>query len=132
MILLSLGRMKDTISKERQFLIQAITAEKLRERQHKGLAIARKCASILKEQFGAHRVVVFGSMLNLDLIWWGSAIELAVWGLPVADLSKAEVAIGHSGVLRTLDEVYRCTIDLVEVQHDKPHILRAIVPGVEL
>lgn len=120
------------IPEERQSLIQAITAEKIRERQQKGLALARKCAWILKQQFGANRVVLFGSLLDPESMWWGSDIDLAVWGLPEEDLSKAEAAIEQSGVLRTHDEVYRCAIVVAEVQQAKPHILRAIEQGVEL
>lgn len=96
---------------------------KMQERQHKGLAVARECARILKQQFGADRVVLFGSMLDPECMWWGSDIDLAVWGLPEDDLFKAGAAIerGHD-----------FAIDLVEVQYAKPHILSAIEQGVEL
>ncbi len=95
----------------------------MRERQQLGLEVARECARILKEEFGATRVVLFGSMLNPERMWWGSDIDLAVWGLPEKDFFKAGAAIerGHG-----------FSIDLVEVQHARPHILNAIEQGMEL
>lgn len=39
----------------------------LKERQQQGLEVAHKCARILKQEFGAARVVLFGSMLNPGL-----------------------------------------------------------------
>ena len=96
---------------------------KMKERQSLGLEVASKCAGILKQEFGATKVVLFGSMLNHERMWWGSDIDLAVWGLPEKDLFKAGAAIekGHS-----------FSIDLVEVQHARPHILEAIEQGMVL
>lgn len=95
----------------------------MQERQQQGLQVARKCAQILKEEFGAQRVVLFGSILNPEKMWWGSDIDLAVWGLPEQDFFKAGAAIewGHG-----------FPIDLVEIQHARPHILKAIDQGMEL
>lgn len=95
----------------------------MRQRQQQGLAVARECARILKEQFGAKRIVLFGSLLDPERMWWGSDIDLAVWGLPEQDLFKAGAAIerGHD-----------FSVDLVEVQHARPHILKAIEQGLEL
>ena len=95
----------------------------MKERQQQGLEVARKCAQILKEEFGVQRVVLFGSILNPEKMWWGSDIDLAVWGLPEKDFLKAGAAIewGHG-----------FPIDLVEIQHAKPHILKAIGQGIEL
>lgn len=100
-----------------QMLIQ------MKERQQQGLEVARKAAQILKQDFGAQRVVLFGSMLNPERMTWHSDIDLAVWGLPESDYFKAGAAIerGHS-----------FGIDLVEVQHAKSHILKAIEQGIEL
>lgn len=95
----------------------------MRQRQQQGLAVARECARILKEQFGAKRIVLFGSLLDPERMWWGSDIDLAVWGLPEQDLFKAGAAIerGHD-----------FSVDLVEVQQPRPHILKAIEQGLEL
>ena len=95
----------------------------MQERQQQGLAVAHKCAQILKEEFGATRVVLFGSILKPEKMWWGSDIDLAVWGLPEKDFLKAGAAIewGHG-----------FPVDLVEIQHAKPHIFKAIGQGMEL
>ncbi len=96
----------------------------MRERQNRGLEVARKCAQILKEEFGAIRVVLFGSMLNPERMWWGSDIDLAVWGLPEADY--------FSAVGRVLDVDPNFSIDLVEIQHARPSILEGVQQGMEL
>lgn len=95
----------------------------MKERQQQGLTVARKAAQILKQDFGAERVVLFGSLLNWERMTWHSDIDLAVWGLPESDYFKAGAVIerGHG-----------FPIDLVEVQHAKPHILKAIEQGMEL
>jgi predicted nucleotidyltransferase len=95
----------------------------MRQRQQQGLAVARECARILKEQFGAKRVVLFGSLLDPEKMTWRSDIDLAVWGLPEKDFFKAGAAIEHG---------HDFEIDLVEIQHAKPHILPGIEQGVEL
>lgn len=95
----------------------------MKERQRQGLEVARQCTQILKEKFGATRVVLFGSILNPERMTWRSDIDLAVWGLPEKDFFRAGAAIerGHD-----------FPIDLVEIQHAKPHILDAIDQGMEL
>jgi predicted nucleotidyltransferase len=95
----------------------------MKERQQQGLEVARKCAQILKEKFGAQRIVLFGSMLNPERMWWGSDIDLAVWGLPEEDFFKAGAALegGHD-----------FSIDLIEAQYARPHILDAIDKGMDL
>lgn len=95
----------------------------MKQRQQQGLEIASKAASILKQEFGAERVVLFGSMLDHERMWWGSDIDLAVWGLRSEDFFKAGAAIerGHN-----------FSIELVEIQSAKPHILNAIKQGQEL
>lgn len=97
----------------------------MKERQQKGLTAARRSAQLLKEQFGASRVVLFGSLLNYKKMSWISDIDLAVWGLPEKDYFQA--------VSRLLDIDPEFSIDLVEIQNAKPHILKVIeAEGVEL
>ncbi len=95
----------------------------MKQRQQQGLEVAYKAASILKQEFGAERVVLFGSILDHERMWWGSDIDLAVWGLRSEDFFKAGAAIerGHN-----------FSIDLVEIQSAKLHILNAIEQGQEL
>ena len=95
----------------------------MKERQRRGLEVASVCAQILKQEFGAQRVVLFGSLLDHERMTSHSDIDLAVWGLPEVDFFRAGAAIerGHD-----------FPIDLVEVQHALPHILKAIEQGIEL
>ncbi len=55
---------------------------RMKVRQQQGIEIARQCAKLLKQQFGVSRVVLFGSMLDVESIFEDSDIDLAVWGLP--------------------------------------------------
>jgi predicted nucleotidyltransferase len=104
-------------------LARVMDLERMRTRQQEGLLVARRCAEILKCDFGVERVVLFGSLLQAERMWWGSDIDLAVWGLAKSDLFKAGAALerGHDFL-----------IDLVPVSGVKPHILDAIKEGVEL
>jgi uncharacterized protein len=47
----------------------------------KAWALARLAAKILKQKFGAQKVVVFGSLLEKDNFSPWSDIDLAVWGI---------------------------------------------------
>ncbi|MBK6767538.1 MAG: nucleotidyltransferase domain-containing protein [Ardenticatenales bacterium] len=44
---------------------------------------ARSCAALLRERFGAERIVVFGSLIENEGRWFGtrSDIDLAAWGI---------------------------------------------------
>lgn len=95
----------------------------MKQRQQQGLEVARKAAQILKQEFGARRVVLFGSMLDYERMWWGSDIDLAVWELPEEDYFKAGAAI---------ERFHNFSIDLVEIQNARPHILDAVGQGIEL
>lgn len=103
--------------KRSEFLAQ------MQQRQQKGWEVARQCRQILKEQFGVQRVVLFGSMLSPEQMSPHSDIDLAVWGLPEQDLFRAGAAIERG---------HEFTVDLIEAQKAKPHILKAIKKGIEL
>ena len=118
-------------SNQSQIITQVLTArenreeflQQMKQRQKEAWKIAQSCAQILKQKFGVQRVVLFGSMLNHELISSHSDIDLAVWGLSEKDLWKAGAAIekGHDFI-----------IDLVEAENQKPHILNAINRGIVL
>ena len=96
--------------------------EQLVQRRSQGMAVARKAASLLKQDFGATRVVLFGSVLAEDF-HESSDLDLAVWGLPESLYFKAIARLeGLDGFL----------IDLVEAQHALPYIADAIQNGIEL
>ncbi len=89
---------------------------RLRERRKKALELAHVAATILKEEFGASKVVVFGSILHPEQFHWRSDIDLAVWDLQ--EFFRA--------VARLLDLDPEFTFDLVPVEDAKPGILAII------
>lgn len=95
----------------------------LQQQRSQFLAIAQTAAQILREEFGASRVVVFGSVLDKTSFHATSDLDLAVWGLPSASYIKALAR------LMTLSD---CTIDLVEAETASPAVLAGIAAGLEL
>ncbi len=61
----------------------------LAARRERGLAVARSAAALLKEQFGATRVVLFGSTTSEDAFWEHSDIDLAAWDIARDDYFTA-------------------------------------------
>ena len=94
----------------------------MKVRQQQGWQAARRAAKDLKE-FGAQRVVLFGSMLDSERMTWHSDIDLAVWGIRSEDYLRAGAAAekGHD-----------FPVDLIDAQSAPPHILVAIHQGMEL
>jgi uncharacterized protein len=123
---------------EQQIIERVLTARaerpqflaRMKVRQQQGMEIARQCAKVLKEQFGVSKVVLFGSMLDVESIFEDSDIDLAVWGLPSDLYWKAWCAVDNVVLQSGYDFP---PVDLVDVNDAKPHILDAIEQeGVEL
>ncbi|HEY9704404.1 MAG TPA: nucleotidyltransferase domain-containing protein [Allocoleopsis sp.] len=93
--------------------------EKLKKRQQRGYEIAQEAANLLKTEYGAKQVILFGSILSIDCINSRSDIDLAVMGINSKDYFRA------LGRLKRLDADF--TIDLVEIQEDKPQIYQNIL-----
>ena len=96
--------------------------EKLSQRRSQGMEVAHKAAKLLKQEFGAERVVLFGSVLG-EGFHEASDLDLAVWGLPESLYFKA---------IAQLEGLDGFAIDLVEAQNALPHIADAIEDGIEL
>jgi predicted nucleotidyltransferase len=95
----------------------------LGERQYHAWEIARQAARILKEEFGASRVVVFGSLLHPELFHLRSDIDLGVWD--IQDYFRA--------VSRLMDIDPEIEFDLVPVEDARSGILAVIrQEGVDL
>ena len=94
----------------------------LRQLQSRGIEIARHAARILRQEFGAERVVLFGSMLQ-PKIHADSDIDLGVWNLSKSDYFQAV------GKLQGLSEF---AIDLIEAENAPDYIIEAITQGIEL
>ena len=60
---------------------QQAEAQAQRQRQQLAWRLARQSAALLKEQFGATRVVVFGSLVHLDCFTPWSDVDIAAWGI---------------------------------------------------
>lgn len=94
------------------------------ERQQRGLAVARQAAELLKQEFGAQRVRLFGSLLEVRRIRQESDIDLAVDGLDDRRYLEA--------VAQLLD-LSDFSIDLVQVEYAAPRIRQIIdQQGVDL
>lgn len=94
-------------------------------RQQKGWQVAHQAAKLLKKQFAVHKVVLFGSLLDVQGMHFHSDIDLAAWGL-AEDRYYQAVAW-----LQDLDPDF--SIDLVQIESASPVLQRAIVQtGIEL
>ncbi|MEN9215744.1 MAG: hypothetical protein Q6K90_00315 [Gloeomargarita sp. HHBFW_bins_162] len=94
---------------------------KLQKRQQEGFAVAQQCAKILKEKYGASKVVLFGRMLTQ--IHEDSDIDLAVW-----DLDDRHYFPAYAELV----DISSFAIDLVPVKDARPPILKAIEKGLVL
>jgi predicted nucleotidyltransferase len=61
-------------------------------RREEALRAAEACAALLKERFGARRVVLFGSLAGDDFDRDFSDVDLAVEGLPPYEALRAFLA----------------------------------------
>jgi len=94
------------------------------QRQQQGWRVAHQAAQILKQELGAKRVLLFGSMLHLKRIHNESDLDLAVEGLPDQQYLQA--------VARLLD-LSDLSVDLVQLEHTTPNLRTVIkTEGVEL
>lgn len=88
------------------------------ERREKAWRLARTAVALLKEEFGATQVAVFGSLVHPQLFHRSSDIDLAVWGLPESEYYRA--------VSRLLSLDPDISFDLVEVAHASPRLREKI------
>jgi predicted nucleotidyltransferase len=87
-------------------------------RRRRASFIARKAAKLLKSEFGAAEVILFGSLArHVGFTLW-SDIDLASRGIP------AEKFFAASAAIERIDVSFR--IDLVELETCPPHLLKSI------
>ena len=114
-----LGYQKSATKKQEQL------GHELALRQQKGWQVAYQAAQLLKKQFAVHKVVLFGSLLNVQQMYSHSDIDLAAWGL-AEDLYYQAVA-----QLQDLDPNF--SIDLVQIESASPVLKSTILTtGIEL
>jgi predicted nucleotidyltransferase len=83
-------------------------------------ATAHAASEVLRTEFGAARVVVFGSLVEEDGAWFGarSDIDLAAWAIAPEDFFDAVAR------LETLSAEFE--IDLVAMERCPPHLVASI------
>ena len=97
----------------------------LEERRGKALDVAKQSASLLRQKFGAERVMLFGSLASKDAFTPWSDIDLAVWGIAPDEFYSAVAAVtGLSPVFK---------VDLVEPDTCRKRIYDVIQKqGIEI
>ena len=116
-----------------EIAVYRATAQKRRQQEQPELdrrreaawQAARQAAQVLKEEFKATRVVVFGSVARgVGFTRW-SDVDVAAWGLAPEDTFRA------IGVVMDLDT--EVAVNLVDVNTARPSLLASIErEGVEL
>lgn len=87
---------------------------RLQSRHQAGLQQAKALADILKAEFGATKVALFGSMLSVNDIHLGSDIDLAVWGLPYEEYIAA--------LTELMTNAKEFDVDLVRIEEAPPSL----------
>ncbi len=112
---------RQKLTRYRTTLQQRQTTEKsiLARRFQQGWEVAKQAATLLKEQFGAERVMVFGSLVHQ--CWYSntSDLDLAVWGLDNLTYLNA--------VAKLQDLSSEFKIDLVRMESCKPTLEESIL-----
>lgn len=94
-------------------------------RRERAWRVAHRAAKLLKEEFNAARVVVFGSLIHGDCFTHRSDVDLAAWGIAPQDTLRA------IGTVMDLDD--EIEVNLVDVNTCRPSLLAVIErEGVEL
>jgi predicted nucleotidyltransferase len=95
-----------------------VDAEQLTERWEKAWAAATMAAQVLRQQFGATRVVAFGSLAHREWFTLWSDIDLAAWGISQDRFYRAVAAVtGLSSEFR---------VDLIAIEDCQPSLRRVI------
>jgi len=88
------------------------------QRRERAWRVARWAARLLKERFGATKVVVFGSLTRDGLFHPHSDVDLAVWGI--------DERMYYRAVSRLLSLDPAISVDLVEAERARPALRAAI------
>jgi len=118
---------------DEEMAVYRATARRREEREHRdrarraqhAQALARQAAALLRDQFGAERAILFGSLARRDSFHRRSDIDLAVEGISSRDFWRAWSALEALG-----NEI---EINLVDVKDASPALRLEIErEGVEL
>jgi predicted nucleotidyltransferase len=97
---------------------QKLRVAKIKPRREKAWKLARRAAKVLREQYHAERVAVFGSLLHEACFTEWSDLDIAAWGIPADQTFRA------IGTVMDLDSSFE--INLVDVNTCSPSLLQAI------
>ena len=99
--------------------------KRLQRRRRQAWRVARQAAELLRDQYDADKVVVFGSLVRDDWFTPWSDIDLAAWGIPPDRFYGAVAAVtGLSAVFK---------VDLIDLETCRPAVREAVArDGVEL
>jgi predicted nucleotidyltransferase len=90
----------------------------LRAREERAWELARQAATVLREQFGVSRVVVFGSLVHPGWFNPWSDVDIAAWGI------RPAVTFRAIGVAMDLDP--EIAVNLVDVGACSASLLQTI------
>lgn len=90
----------------------------LEDRRVCALGKAKECAEVLKKEFGAKRIILYGSVLHPDIFTWHSDIDLAVEGI-----KESEFYYAGARVEAVAGDI---PVDLTPLEDAKPYILESI------
>jgi predicted nucleotidyltransferase len=101
------------------------TDARLDERWKRAQQLAHTAATLLRDDFGAGKVILFGSLLQRSWFTPWSDIDLAVWGIPKERFFAAVAAV------TALSTEFK--IDLVDPEMCRPSLLKKITrEGLEI
>lgn len=105
--------------------IAQVEGAAIKKRRRQAWRLAQKAAQILREKFGARKVVVFGSLAHDRWFTVWSDIDLAVWGIPHEQFYAAVAEVtGLSADFK---------VDIIDSETCLPAIREILVrEGVEL
>ncbi len=118
---------------DEEMAVYRATARQREDHEHREQAqrvqhawiLAQRAAALLKDRFGARRVILFGSLARRDFFHRRSDIDLAVEGIKSQDFWRAWSALDMLG--------NEFEIDLVDVETASPSLRLEIErEGVEL
>lgn len=99
--------------------------QELVRREVSAWEVARRAAMVLKTQFGANKVVVFGSLVHKGCFTRWSDVDIAAWGISPDETFRAINAV--------LGLDAHIEVNLVDVDACRPSLLTVIeLEGVEL
>jgi predicted nucleotidyltransferase len=97
---------------------QKLRVAKVKPRREKAWKLARRAAQVLREQYHATKVAVFGSLLHESRFTEWSDVDVAAWGIAPDQTFRA------IGTVMDLDPSLE--INLVDVNTCTPSLLKAI------